>query len=423
MSGHDEERLQDLVARLDVSPPMRRERNGAILAEALAEAQGATSKGASAPVALLVRGDSITPEPITWLWPDWLAAGKLHILAGAPGTGKTTVALSVAAIITSANRWPDGSRANCGCVVMWSGEDDPADVLIPRLIASGADMGRVHIVQGVRGSDASRSFDPATDADALATALAVIPDVRLLIVDPISSAVAGDSHKNTEVRRGLQPLVDLAAKHRCALLGITHLSKGTAGRDPVERVTGSLAFGALARVVMLAARERPEGDNLPRRLLLRAKSNIGPDSGGFAYDMVQAELPSHPGIIASSVVWGLPVDGTARELLAEAEQDSEPEAGADAADFLRDLLAEGPRPAKEVYREAEGAGYSRDSMKRAKGRIAATVRKAGMSGGWVWSLPQIEGSAEGSEGSALKRLHSSRSSGGLALASESGADL
>jgi putative DNA primase/helicase len=303
---------------------------------------------------------------------------------------------------------------------MWSGEDDSADVLTPRLIASGADMSRVHFVQGVRGSDASRSFDPATDADALAAALAGISDVRLLIVDPISSAVAGDSHKNTEVRRGLQPLVDLATKHRCALLGITHLSKGTAGRDPVERVTGSLAFGALARVVMLAAKQEAEGDRPARRVLMRAKSNIGPDTGGYAYELRQDELPAHPGVFASSVQWGAPVNGTARELLAEAEQDTEPETANDAADFLRGLLADGPRAAKGIYHDADGAGFTKSAMYRARRRLGIVTAKQGMSGGWVWRLPVVEDSTEDSEGLTLPRLHSSESS---ALPSGNGADL
>ena len=88
---------------------------------------------------VLVCGDSLAPQPIAWLWPDWLALGKLVILAGAPGTGKTTIALSFAATITTGTTWPDGSRCKPGNVLIWSGEDDPADTLLPRLVAAGAD--------------------------------------------------------------------------------------------------------------------------------------------------------------------------------------------------------------------------------------------------------------------------------------------
>jgi putative DNA primase/helicase len=361
------------------------------------------------PRAILTRGDAITPEPIAWLWPDWLAAGKLHILAGAPGTGKTTLALALAAAITRGGLWPDRTPAELGSIAIWSGEDDPKDVLIPRLLAMGADTSRVHIVSGITGPDGRAPYDPARDTALLAEALRDVPDVRLLIVDPIVSAVSGDSHHNAETRRSLQPLVDLAAERRCALLGITHLSKGTAGRDPVERVTGSLAFGALARVVLMAFCEQPEEGTPGRRLFIRAKSNIGPDTGGFAYELRQDALASHPGIAASAVLWGAPVEGTARELMAVAEQSNdEPITEKDAADFLRGLLADGPRAAKEIYAEAGGAGYSQDAMKRAKSRIGATARKQGMSGGWRWHLPEER--TEGGEGGTLERLHSSHSS-------------
>jgi DNA polymerase III delta prime subunit len=363
----------------------------------------------------LTRGDAITPEPIAWLWPDWLAAGKLHILAGAPGTGKTTLALALAAAITRGGLWPDRTPAELGSVAMWSGEDDPKDVLIPRLLAMGADTSRVHIVSGITGPGGRAPYDPARDTALLAEALRDVPDVRLLLVDPIVSAVSGDSHHNAETRRSLQPLVDLAAERRCALLGITHLSKGTAGRDPVERVTGSLAFGALARVVLMAFCEQPEEGAPGRRLFVRAKSNIGPDTGGYVYELRQDTLPSHPGIAASSVLWGAAVEGTARELMAVAEQaNDEPTTEADAANFLRGLLADGPRAAKTIYADAEAAGYSRDAMKRAKRRIGASARKQGMAGGWLWHLPEER--TEGSEGSGLESLHSSHSSAPFATA-------
>src|SRR5206468_6547517 len=99
-----------------------------------------------------------------------------------------------------------------------------------------------------------------------------------------SFAVSGDSHKNGETRRALQPLVDLASEACACLLGITHFSKGTSGRDPLERITGSVAFGALPRVVLVAAREADTLEGaLPRRILARAKANNGPDDGGFYY--------------------------------------------------------------------------------------------------------------------------------------------
>jgi putative DNA primase/helicase len=213
----------------------------------------------------------VRPEAVRWLWNGWLAAGKVHILAGPAGTGKTTLALALAATITTGGRWPDGTRATPADVVMWSGEDGIADTLVPRLAANGADCNRVRFVRSVGVAGGRRTFDPASDTPALALALARLPTApALLIVDPIVSAVAGDSHKNTETRRALQPLVDLGERIGCAILGISHFSKGTSGRDPVERVTGSIAFGALARLV-LAAVKTTDDDGAPGpRLFARA---------------------------------------------------------------------------------------------------------------------------------------------------------
>lgn len=349
----------------------------------------------------LIRASDVTPEAIAWLWNGWLAAGKMHVFGGAPGTGKTTISMGLAATVTTGGRWPDGTRSPGGNVVIWSGEDDPADTLIPRLALSGADLTKVYFIADVREGSERRSFDPARDMEVLRCKLAEIGEVRLLIVDPIVSAIAGDSHKNAEVRRGLQPLVDLAMEMRCALLGITHFSKGTGGRDPVERLTGSLAFGALARVVLVAAKHQEEGDDgRTVRLFCRAKSNIGPDDGGFEYDLQQAELKTHPGIFASSVLWGDAVEGAARELLATADATGEDGEGgtlSDAKRFLADLLADGPVPTKAIKADADGAGYSWRTVQRAQKSLGVQAVKEGMKGGWVWTLTETKNAKKSEE--------------------------
>lgn len=339
----------------------------------------------------LLRASDLNPEPISWIWNGWLAAGKLHVLAGAPGTGKTTISMSLAAILTTGGLWPDGSPSSPGNVVIWSGEDDPADTLLPRLALSGADLSRIYFITGVRVGNERRSFDPARDMETLRHKLAEISGVKLMIVDPVVSAVAGDSHKNAEVRRGLQPLVDLAASMRSALLGITHFSKGTGGRDPVERLTGSLAFGAIARVVMVAAKyQEQEDDGRTPRLFCRAKSNIGPDDGGFEYDLAQAGLIDPPGIITSSVVWGNAVEGMARDLLANADAavvDGEGGTLAEAKSFLSDLLANGPESVRVIKADADGAGISWATIRRAQKALGIKPEKKGMKAGWVWRKP------------------------------------
>jgi putative DNA primase/helicase len=336
----------------------------------------------------LLRGDEVQMRPIPWLWNGYIAKGRLCVLAGRPGTGKTTVALALAATVTTGGRWPDGTRAELGNIAVWSGEDDPADTLAPRLALAGADLSRMHFVDGVRRAGARDAFDPSRDIEPLRRALADASGCKLLIVDPIVSAVAGDSHKNAEVRRGLQPLCELAGALKCALLGITHLSKATDGRDPTERLTGSLAFGALARTVLMTAK-RTAGDGSVTRLLLRAKNNLGADDGGFEYDIEQGELKGAPGVFASRVVWGAAVEGDARELLAEAESTGDPDGhGADAEEFLREVLRDGPAPTHQVKADASGAGIAWRTVERAKKRLGVVVEKRGMKGGWAWRMPE-----------------------------------
>lgn len=338
----------------------------------------------------LVRGSDVKPEPVSWLWNGWLAAGKMHVLGGAPGTGKTTISMALAATLTTGGRWPDGSQSPAGNVVIWSGEDDPADTLIPRLALSGADLSRVYFIADIREGNEPRPFDPARDIEPLQRKLAEIGDVRLLIVDPVVSVVTGDGNSNPQVRRNLQPLADLAASIRCALLGITHFRKGSAGSDPVERINGSVAYGALARIVLVAAKHQEEGeDGRTVRLLCRAKSNIGPDDGGFEYDLYQGE--AYPGIFNSSVLWGEAVEGAARELLATADatgDDGEGGTLADAKRFLADLLADAPLPVKTIKADADGAGYSWATIRRAQKALGIEAHKAGMKAGWEWALPR-----------------------------------
>ena len=340
---------------------------------------------------VLTCGTELTPEPVRWLWPNWLALGKFHLLAGAPGQGKTTIAMSLAATVTIGGRWPDGTRCKAGNVLIWSGEDDPADTLLPRLLAAGADRARCFFISGSRVAGEVQTFDPAQDIPRLLEAIKQIGGVKMLVVDPVVSAVTGDSHKNTEVRRALQPLVDLAAACQCVLLGITHFSKGGQGSDPSQRVIGSVAFTAVARVVLVAAKVKSE-DGEDTRILARSKSNIGPDDGGFQYHLEQIEVDAFPGIEAARIAWGKSVNGNASQLLTdpnESSADGEEESSArdSAEDFLKELLKDGPAPTKHVETEAKAAGISWATVRRASN--ALMVKKQKSDGKYYWSLPGI----------------------------------
>ena len=334
---------------------------------------------------VIERGSDLRIVPVAWLWRDWLARGKLHLLAGAPGQGKTTIALAFAATVTSGGRWPNGASCKPGNVLIYSGEDDPADTLAPRLLASGADMSRCYFVKGTRIDGEEQAFDPARDMEKLRKCIASMPGgIDLLIVDPIVGAVTGDSHKNTETRRGLQPLVDLAAECRCALIGITHFQKGGQGTDPSMRVIGSVAFTALARVVMVAAKVQSEDDK-PLRVLARAKSNIGPDDGGFEYHLEQTEIQTD--VFASHVAWGNAVDGSARELLTDPDDDAGNDAN-DAATILQaELVSDCWTPADAAKKAVTRQGFTAKQVWSASKKLGVIRKKGGMTAGWYWRLP------------------------------------
>jgi len=341
---------------------------------------------AQEPRLIVTRGSDVTPVATRWLWPGWLAVGKLHLLAGPPGTGKTTIAASWAAILSRGGTWPDGNPAEAGDVLLWSGEDGNADTLNPRLRAAGADMDRISTIDGMVHAPPVRSpFDPARDLPHLASVLGS-RQIRLLILDPIVAAVSGDSHKNAEVRRSLQPLVDLATTFDVAVLGITHLSKGTAGRDPLERITGSLAFGAVARLAFVTSVDASGETEMPARRVVRVKSNLGPDGGGFRYAIEPCLLDRYPGVTSSSIRWGEVLSGDARTLLGAAPDVDAMRPRDEAAQFLLQTLAAGPMSAATVKALAAAAGLSERTLERAKARLGLKSEKGGMDGGWTWRI-------------------------------------
>ncbi len=326
----------------------------------------------------LKSGKDFELQKIEWVWPGWLAAGKLHLLAGMKATGKSTIACDLMATISIGGSWPDGSPAPCGDAIIWSGEDGIEDTILPRFVAAGGDLARIYPVKNVIDGGQSRPFDPSTDIPALIDMATRLPGLRLVVIDPIVLALpsGSDSHKNTETRRGLQPLVDFAEQRGVALLGITHFSKGTADRDPVERVTGSLAFGAIPRCIWGAS---ADDDGFQRRLV-RIGSNIGPNGGGIEYTLHQEPLPDYD-FAAQRIAWGVRLNGSPAELLNQKKQSER--AGATA--FLRDLLQDGSCAQREVKAAAEAHGHSWATVRRAQLELGIKPKKVGKA--WCWELP------------------------------------
>jgi len=228
-----------------------------------------------APTLVMHRACDVEAKPIEWLWPGRIAVGKQTMLAGEPGLGKSQLSAFLAATVTAGGHWPNGEgRAEIGSVIVLSAEDDAADTIIPRLMAAGTELSRVHIVSAVRTDDQKgrRLFNLQSDLATLEHAIALVGDVRLVIIDPVSSYLGKvDSHKNAEVRTVLEPIGEMASRLRVAVVAVTHFSKG-GGSSANHRIIGSIAFVAAARAAFIVSRD-PEDEN--RRLFVPSKNNLG----------------------------------------------------------------------------------------------------------------------------------------------------
>jgi hypothetical protein len=337
----------------------------------------------------------ITPEKIEWYWIGRLARGKHTCLGGEPGTGKSQVTIDITATVTRGGKWPcDEGTAPRGSVIILSAEDSAADTIVPRLMAAGADLERVHIISAVCQIDGKgrRSFNLQTDIELLEAKIAEVGDVALVIIDPVSSYLGKtDSHKNSEVRGVLEPLGEMGERKRVGVLSVTHFNKGANFTRALHKFIGSVAFVGAPRIAFAVIED---AENEGRVLVLHAKNNLAAPPKGLAYRIAQTIIGD--GIPASHVLWDLePVSITATEALAaEAGAAGNRTAGDEAREFLRDILADGPVPQKEIEDAAEGNGLAWATVRRAKDRLHVKAQRqsegATGSGRWVWVLQDAQ---------------------------------
>ncbi|MGD0266199.1 MAG: AAA family ATPase [Candidatus Methylomirabilota bacterium] len=326
----------------------------------------------------LVSLADVTPEAVCWLWPRRIPCGKLSLIIGDPGHGKSCVTLDMAARVSRVLLWPDGGAVPPGGVVLLSAEDDLADTIRPRLDAMGADPSRVVALRGVKvpGEAVPAPFRLAEDLAHLETAIKSTSAV-LVVVDPVSAYLGkADSYKDAEVRAVLAPLAALGERTGAAVVAVMHLTKD-AQRKVLYRAQGSLAFVAASRAVFAVAEDQ---ENPERRLFLPVKNNLGPKPPGLAFRLAAAGS-------AVRVEWDTdPVAVDADAALAGPEPPEERGEREEAKEFLTELLAARPVPSEDVKRQARAAGIAERTLFRAKRDLGVKADKEGFRGGWVWSL-------------------------------------
>ena len=369
------------------SAPIELRRQSEVLVDAVEPIQSIRSEQSAPTGPVLVCLADVQPEPVRWLWPWRIALGKMTLLAGDPGLGKSFITLDMAARVSAGRPWPDSPlTANAaGGVVLLNAEDDAADTVRPRLDAARADVTRIKLLAAVRRRiDDDRNvelpFNLQTDLAVLEEAIRQTHDCRLVVIDPVTAYLGGsDSHKNAEIRALLAPLADLAARHCVAMVMVTHLNKNAVG-PAIYRSMGSLAFTAAARAVWAVTKDQ---ENPSRRFVLPAKNNMAADVLGLAYSIESDGTGSDP-----VVVWEPePVSLTADDALA-ADRAVDDSGGA--GDWLREALGDGKMPAADVLRQGRSNGFSDKALRRAFKAIGGRPRREGFGAGgtWYWSLPE-----------------------------------
>lgn len=287
------------------------------------------------------------------------------MLSGDPGAGKTFIAQAIAAALTVGHVPSTHQPRPPAHVLYLSVENSPEHVLRPRFDSLGGNPNLFHVVDGpVRLSDISFLSSALEQTKA-----------ELMVVDPIQSFLGADvdTHRANETRPVMDDLSRLAKEHKCCILLLRHLSKAPTGRA-IYRGLGSIDFTGAARTELLAGCSSADPTQYA---LVHTKSNLGQkgDSLGYA-------------IGAKGFCWTGESTLTAMDLLSPESSREVGEAVTEAKQFLLSALAHGARIVSEVIADAQQAGISKVTLKRAKKELKVFSSKNGLSGGWKWSLAE-----------------------------------
>jgi putative DNA primase/helicase len=337
---------------------------------------------------IVKRASDVVVRPLTWFWPNVFVGGALNLLLGMPDVGKSVLTIDLAARTTNGTPWPplNGQQAPNigGSVAFLSMEDSPETTIVPRLMAAGADLSKVLIVEGVTRTDGKASFrdsfDIAADVGKLEQLRAENPDLRLVVIDPLDSYLNAklDTNIGNKVRAALWPLKDWAEQSGVTIIIVHHFNKSVT-TNAMDKVSGARSFGALPRSVWAVARE--DGDE--RTIMAPIKLNLvsREDRHARAYTIKGSQLVGGQPVVAWS---DESVDTTANELLGGTSNRTD-----EAADWLREVLADGPVDSKDMQGLADKAGHAWRTIQRAKERAKVQVlqsREGDRITGWHWTL-------------------------------------
>lgn len=318
------------------------------------------------------------PERVEWLWQGRIPMGKLAILEGDPGTGKSTLTLDLAARVTRGLEMPGEPQSEypAAGVVLWSAEDGLSDTIRPRLDAAGGDAKLVVVREFVAVERFRRELPTIEDIEALRSDIADV-NGKLVIIDPLMAFIGlgTNTYQDQQVRQALSPLATLAEETMATIVVVRHLRKGQGGKA-IYAGGGSIGIAAAARSVLLCGRDPDRGED-GSMVLAHSKSNLSKLSKSLAYRMLEEGG-------ATRISWEGDSPHTAESLLKEARTGS---AVGEAREFLAELLEGGPVAAEEAKAAAWRAGIAEGTLRRAKDELGVRSKKSSVRGGWNWVAP------------------------------------
>lgn len=319
---------------------------------------------------------SIEPKPVYWMWAPYIPQGMVTLISGDPGLGKSWMTMSIAADVSAGRPLP-GSKVKMPPrrVLVMNYEDSLEHTVVPRLISLGANLDNVIFPD--------RYFPLDPEGIALMSDWLNEASVGLVFIDPIVAALGAkvDMHKANEVRAVMSALAEIAARSGAAIIAVRHLRKSGRGDSgkAIYAGLGSIDFTGAARSELLVEATK-QGDRVVRHI----KCNVGPLGPTLAYHYSSYTTEDKRGepVQASRFEWlglyeGTDVDDTAgTHVFASPQRDA-------AREWIRAYLAGGARLAVELNRDAQAAGFSLKTLKRAKEGIARSAHQEGV---WYWEL-------------------------------------
>ena len=307
---------------------------------------------------------SVTQHKVEWLWYPYIPYGKLTILQGDPGEGKSTFILNVAALLTRGKDMPDGFRVpEAQRVVYQTAEDNIADTVKPRLVAAGADCDKVAYI-------VDDEF-PLTLEDDRIEKVIEQTGARLFILDPLQGYLSQDSDMTNagRMRSQLKRLADIASRHRCAVVIVGHMNKAS-GEKHLYRGLGSIDIAAIARSVLMISRDK---ENPTIRYMFPVKSSLAPEGAAIAFSL--------SGMLGFCWMGQRDIDTNA--LSSYSLDDSKK---ALAMRVIQDMLADHDVLSTDIVKKLKLMDVSERTMNKAKKEIGiVSYRKRGV---WYWHLPE-----------------------------------